>query len=411
MRVLFLTNRYPPFYTGGYEIVCQAIADKLRERGHEVLVLTSNYGLRGTRTDGHVQRLLHRTQDSASLWRLARWEFHDNRLLRARLRDWQPDVVYAWSLLQLFPSLHKTLQQSGVPVVFAMHDVWLPLQLEQSRHYVEVWSRPGANLLKKGAKRLLRAGFERRDPDWLRPLETSDLALRRIVFCSDFQRDLHRRAGLPLETCRVIYNGIDFARFCGAPPPINGSLKVLFVGRLVPEKGAHLAIEALRHLQQAGIVNVTLSLAGVPTYPLEYAKSLTEMVNAYDLGDRVLFLGSVPNAELPEIYRQHQVLVFPSSHIEGLPMTLLEAMACGVTVISTVTGGSCELLEDGENCYTVPERDASALARQLQRVLNNPEEAQALARAAQQNVRRRFDLEAIAMQTEEYLQAVVERRA
>src|SRR5713226_7253243 len=104
MRILVLTNRYPPHYTGGYEIACHAVSERLRSRGHDIVILTSNYGLQSPRVDGHVNRVLHRPQDSPKLVELGRWELADHKALSRLVKTWKPDVVYAWSMLQLFPS-------------------------------------------------------------------------------------------------------------------------------------------------------------------------------------------------------------------------------------------------------------------------------------------------------------------
>ena len=75
MRVLFISERYPPYLTGGYEVACAAVAEGLRRLGHEVRVLTSDFGLNGTRPDEpHVDRHLHYKQNATSLRELARWE-------------------------------------------------------------------------------------------------------------------------------------------------------------------------------------------------------------------------------------------------------------------------------------------------------------------------------------------------
>jgi glycogen synthase len=408
IRILFLTNRYPPYITGGYEIACQAIAEGLRERGHEVLVLTSNYGLQETKIEGHVHRLLHRPQDTHSLLQQARWEINDNRLLKQLVHSWKPDVIYAWALLQLFPSLHRTLKSLGIPVVFNVQDIWIPAQIEQSEQYTEAWLKPGTNLVKAVAKRAIRSAIQLRHPTWLRPISVEDMELSRIVFCSHFRETQHKEMGFPFKETKVIYNGIDISRFTGeAGKKANGILKVLFVGRLAREKGPHTVIKAISKLVDDGNQDIRLTVAGVPVYPLEYAEELRGLVTN-GCREVVKFMYNVPNHELPGIYRDHDVLVFSSIGNEGFPVTLLEAMACGVMVVGTTTGGSVEILEDGINGLTFPPGDDVALAQRCKWIAENPRKSSSLAVAGQEFVRQKFNLNKIAAQTEDYLISMVQ---
>jgi glycosyltransferase involved in cell wall biosynthesis len=406
MRILFLSNRYPPYLTGGYEVACQAIAESLRERGHEVLVLTSNYGLPEAKIEGHVHRLLHRVQDSHSLLQLARWEIEDNRLLRQLVEDWKPDVIYAWALLQLFPSLQRTLKSLSVPVVFNVQDIWIPTQIEQSEQYTEAWRKPGSNLAKDLAKRVLRAAIKWQHPQWLEPITIDDLELGHIIFCSRFREQQHKEMGFPFRETAVIYNGIDVKRFQGeAGKTADGLLKVLFVGRLAREKGTHTVIRAISKLIHDGNRNIRLTVVGVPVHPLEYTEELRGLANN-GCREHVEFIYNVPNHELPQVYREHDVLVFSSIGPEGFPVTLLEAMACGLLIVGTTTGGSAEILEDGANSLTYPPDDAVALAEQCRWIAENRQKSSSLALAGQEFVRQQFNLDKLAEQTERYLESM-----
>jgi glycogen synthase len=407
LRILVISNRYPPYYTGGYEIACQAIAEGLREQGHEVLVLTSTYGLQEAAIEGHVHRLLHRPQDAHSLLQLARWEINDNGLVEQLIHSWKPDVIYAWALLQLFPSLQRTLKRLTIPVVFNIQDIWIPAQIEQSKQYTEAWLKPGSNLMKDIVKRGIRAINQWQRPDWLQPIGVEDMELGRIVFCSQFREKQHRERGFPFKETTVIYNGIDVKQFQGAADKQpNGMLKVLFVGRLAREKGPHTVIQAIYKLVQGGSRNIRLTVVGVPVYPMEYAEELRGLA---DNGCRefVEFMYNVPNHELPGIYRNHDVLVFSSIGDEGFPVTLIEAMACGVTIIGTTTGGSAEILEDGINSLTFPPDDPIALAERFRCILENPGKSRSLAAAGQELVREKFCLNKIIKQTESYFNSIL----
>jgi glycosyltransferase involved in cell wall biosynthesis len=141
--------------------------------------------------------------------------------------------------------------------------------------------------------------------------------------------------------------------------------RLLFVGRVVAEKGVASLVKALPLLPPA----TTLEVVGhASDHQLDQMKQLTR-----DLGvaDQVRFSRS-PREELPSRYGAADLLVFPSEWPEPFGIVPLEAMACGVPVIATGTGGSGEFLEDGVNCVLFPPRDPPALAAAVQRVANDP---------------------------------------
>src|SRR5262249_16275023 len=144
-----------------------------------------------------------------------------------------------------------------------------------------------------------------------------------------------------------------------------------------------------------GVTGVKLSIAGVPSYPFEYSDRLRELVDSRALARNVNFLGEIPNSQIPEIYRQHDVLVFPSIGDEGFPVSILEAMACGLAVVGTTTGGTSEILQDMINSLTFMPGDARQLADRLEELHRNPELTCLLATAGQALVRDKFDIEKI----------------
>lgn len=408
MRILFLSDRYPPYYLGGYEIGCQAVVDGLRARGHRTRVLASDFGVEaGPPLENDVRRLLHRPQAIASLARLGVAEIGDGRRLRQALRAFRPDVVYAWCLAQLFPSVHPRLKAAGVPVVYAIQDLWIPPHLLGEEARRAAWLRPGSTAVKDVVKRSLRAVLKRVDPLWLRPLAPSDVALDHVVFCSQYQRERHLAARLPLGDSVIVPNAVDIGRFDGPPRRAGADARLLFVGRLVAEKGAHLAIDAIEELRRRGWNRLTLDIAGVPSYPLDYATALQDGVTQRGLQDAVRFLGFVPAEGLPQVYREHDVLLFPSRHLEGLPLTLIEAMASGLAVLATTSGGNREFLQDGVNSRVLPpDADGALIADRLAELLDDPAGAERLASAGRDWARSTCSVERVAQETEAYLETV-----
>jgi glycogen synthase len=410
MRLLFLTERYPPHYTGGYEIACRAVAETLRARGHEIAVLTSNYRTPSTAADDPgVLRLLHRPQDSANVFEPAFWERADTRTLRRVLAEFRPDVVYVWSLMQMFASLHRELRVSGRPILYNIQDLWLPRQLEAAEARRAAWRQASPDAVRGAAKTAARVAFDLWSPTWWRPVSPEDLPLEHVVFCSDFQRRQHVAAGLPLGDFRIIYNGIDLDLFRTGIRSTSDAFRVLFVGRLVAEKGAHVALAGVARLRESG-VDARLTIAGVPAYPLDYVAGLESLAARPPLQGSVRFLSNVPNAELASLHLEHDVLAFPSRHLEGLPMTLIEAMATGLAVVTTTAGGSAEMVRDGENALVVAPEDPAALAAALERLRLDAGLRKAVGVRARAWVEAHCSLATIGAATLAYLDEILERR-
>jgi glycosyltransferase involved in cell wall biosynthesis len=157
--------------------------------------------------------------------------------------------------------------------------------------------------------------------------------------------------------------------------------RIAFVGRLTPEKGAWDLLEAIA-LLRSWHPPVRLELAGDGD-----ADALAQHAHALGIGDRILIRGWCPAIERERLLERSGLFVLPS-HAEGLPMSLLEAMGAGCTVVATSVGGIPDLVHDGVNGMLVPPRDPVALAAAITRALSRPAHAGRLAHAARATVAR-----------------------
>ncbi len=161
----------------------------------------------------------------------------------------------------------------------------------------------------------------------------------------------------------LVPNGVDVGLFRpGDAIPDDGPLQVLCVGRLIRRKGQHHLIEAVQRLKDNGS-DVQLELVGTGDALKSY------QMRARDLGvaDRVRFAGYVPREEMPARYAAADVFVLPSYN-EGMSVATLEAMAAGLPVVVTRTGGTPELVEEGVNGLTFQWADVEALSAHLRRL-------------------------------------------
>jgi len=161
------------------------------------------------------------------------------------------------------------------------------------------------------------------------------------------------------------------------------------VAGLRPQKNHRLLIQAFAHASSQ-LADALLLLVGPPDrLDPAYAESLQRLAQELGLGQRVRFLGS--RADVPDILRASDVFVL-SSDYEGNPLSVLEAMAAGLPVVSTAVGGVPELVQHGATGLLVPAGDARALAEAITQLGRDADQRAAMGHAARQTALERFDV-------------------
>ena len=317
------------------------------------------------------------------------------------LRAWKPDVIHIHNLSQFAPIVRAF--NPSARIVLHMHCEWL-LQLDQIM-------------------------LERR-------LRHVDL----VLSTSDFLTE-RTRARFPwlAARCQTVYNGVDVEQFTPPAPPTEEQAlaealaprrrRVMFVGRLSPEKGIHTLLEAFQQVADR-FPDVDLELVGpVGAAPVEfmaklsddpliqgltrfyggpklpgsdpYFKQLQAMIPAHLL-DRILWRGKISHDLLPAHYHAADLLVLPSIVQEAFGIPLVEAMACQVPVIASRSGGMPEVIDDGNTGLIVEREDAAGLAEALARLLADDTLRAEMASAAHIRAVQRFSWDSAAQQLHGY---------
>jgi colanic acid/amylovoran biosynthesis glycosyltransferase len=191
----------------------------------------------------------------------------------------------------------------------------------------------------------------------------------------------------------VVPNSVDMRRLGPARAGSGEPGLVLTVARLVEKKGMHDRVEACALLQRRR-ATAGLQLEVVGGGPLRGALRET----AERLGVNARFLGPLPQEHVLGRYRRAAVYCLPcvvagTGDRDGLPSSVLEAMALGVPVVTTAVSGLPEAVIDGETGLVVPQHDPEALAAAIERILTHSELAAGLAAQARRHVEERFALE------------------
>jgi glycogen synthase len=380
-RLLFVTNLYPPAALGGYEYVCQNVAEALRERGHDITVLTSSYRSEDLPAEPGTLRRLWLRRDygngrAAGPGGRFGVERHNSRAIADVLARNRPDLVMFWNGTNMGRSLLTAAERAG-EVVYYVHDPWLAPVLTADRQ-----PRSLAGALTRAA--LLPLGIR------IEPLRA-----RNVIFISNALRDQYRELGAGVDGAAVIRNGIPPNLFPPRPPHLlahaaGEPYRILYSGRIAPEKGIGTLIRALSTVRQMpGLEQTRLTLLGDPGSP-DYAVQVAQSIESAGVRDAVTILPRRSRVAVADAYAEHDVLAFPSEWREPFSLTLLEAMATGLPVVSTLSGGSAELLRHGDNALVFRAGDATDLAEKLQWALTHPSEMSAIAAAAGRDVRRDY---------------------
>jgi glycosyltransferase involved in cell wall biosynthesis len=243
-----------------------------------------------------------------------------------------------------------------------------------------------------------------------REAQPARLSFKHAICVSAATRNTLVKAGIPVAHARVIHTGLDARPYMNGhsdpqPKPDNQALNLLCAGRLYVEKGVHTAIEAVAKLRLGrNPSSIRLSLAGSGSP--DYESNLRRLVAQAGLHDDVSFLGLVPAEEMPQLIRKFDVLVVPSIWPEPFSRIVLEGMISGLVVLATPTGGTPELLVDGENGLLFAPGDAEDLAEKIARLAADPNLRRRLAVEGQRTVVERFTMTQWMNKIESYLQEV-----
>jgi glycosyltransferase involved in cell wall biosynthesis len=393
-----LTSSYPRFEGDGVGTFVEPIAHGVAALGHEVHIVAPWHPLldRPDREGGvrfHFFRYapfkrLHRFGYATSL--------RADVALRPAAYLVTPFAVGAW-----WRAVRKVVRAIGTPILHAHWVVPGGLIAALSRGRAPlVISLHGSDVFLAEANPLARAAarFTFAQAGW-------------VTACSD---DLRRRSidlGANADTTEIVPYGVDTNRFkpdplarralgrsiaANQPDPI-----VLAVGRLVRKKGFEFLLEAMARLSDRW-PQLSLALAGSG----DLDEELRHRAGELGIARRVTFLGAVPQQQIPTWLAAATIVVVPSvrdeaGNVDGLPNTLLEALASGTPVVTTAAGGIGSVVVDGHTGSVVPERDPEALAQAIEHLLTRPAAAARLGQAARAEMCRSYTWDRVAHRFEQ----------
>lgn len=393
MRILVISNLYPPEFLGGYEVGCAQMVDELRARGHDVRVLTSVSASSPRQSEEHIERALElppiytpSRMDTVppALYRhfqaLACAISPGNaRAIASTLERFPPEVVYLWNVLGVGGlGVIAQLDQAGLPWVWHLMDS-IPRQL--------------CTFIETGGAI---------------PRQFSQMVSGRYIVCSSHLRGEIEAAGVGLSgPVEVVPNWI-----AGPPPPprtrffAGDHLRVMAASGVVSEaKGTRVLIDAAAHLRDLGFGNFSIDIYGHEQEP-----GFRRLLHTRDVAHHVRLLGPRRHEDLLTLYGEYDVFAFPTWSREPFGIAPLEAGAHGCVPLVTADCGYAEWAVDGVDCLKAP-RHAAAFAARLAQAITGEVDLSAIGRRAQAVASRDFHVSRAAEPIERLLSdAAVSRR-
>ena len=397
MRVLQVIHGYPMRYNAGSEVYTQTLSRALAER-HDVHVFTrednpfaTDYALRADVDAGDPRVRLHVVNMPRSRDR------YRHPVLDAGfgslLDELRPDVVHVGHLNHLSTSILDQTAARGVPIVFTLHDFWLMCPRGQFMQMFpedpeNLWAACDGQNDEKCARRCYSRYFSgspaeeaedvahwsgwvaRRMAHVRRMTEHVDLFIAPARSLLDRFR---REFGLPASKLRYLDYGFDRARLTGRSRAPGEPFTFGYIGTHIPAKGVHHLLTAFGAVGGDARLRIWGRPRGQDT---EALKALAAALPG-DAAARVEWLPEYANEHITrDVFDRVDAIVVPSVWVENAPLVIHEAQGAGVPVITADVGGMAEYVQHEVNGLLFRHRDPSALAQQMQRLVNDPALAQ-----------------------------------
>lgn len=387
MNICILSTSLTVHRMGGTEVHAEALAAEAARQGHEVTVVTSSHpsGLKAERKNGFETFYLEGTShlmsraDAPAWWRASAAEV--SRLAASG----KADVVWAENFAGL--SCAAIPRGKRPPVISVVQG--LGIRGEIASRFSETSSLSGlAYFLTRYAAQTLLYYIPRframvRDSDLLVGVSRETIA----ALHAEFPRSRMKTS--------LIFNPVDTGRFRPDPGLRAEALKrlalpagtrlVMMAGVMSRQKGMHVGLEAFSAIADRFPEARLLIVGDGPERgALEAA--------AAGLKDRIIFAGRAGNADMPAHYNSADVYLNPTLRLEGLPLVIAEAMACGLPSVVSRIGGTASTIEDGISGFFAAPGDAAGLASGMEKLLRDPGTAAGMGRKARADAEARFSL-------------------
>ncbi|MEJ7787353.1 MAG: glycosyltransferase family 4 protein [Solirubrobacteraceae bacterium] len=376
MRILVVSNLFPPAAVGGYEMCCSEVAERLAER-HEVLVLTSIRGGDGARGRVPVRRelpLLPATPRGSL--RAPAAAITAARLTRRLLAEFRPELIFVWNGAGIPHVTLRVFELSGAPVAYSVAEHWFGQMYRNDQFLRHLFPgdrgmrRPWA-LLMRGVNLHPALKIELQQPVPAAVVWNSN-ALRGMTPMPETLEPILERTIYPATSRHALYAELE--RQPARLPT------VLFIGRLERVKGPDVAYRALADLRVRHGLAARLLMVGSSKAPER--RELAALAAQLGITPDVELTGQLGSSELAARLSEAHALVVPSRWEEPFGLVCIEAALARVPVVAARSGGIPEALHEDEHALFFEKEDHAACADALAATLTGGAATEARVRRA-----------------------------
>lgn len=320
MRILVLSNYYPPHYIGGYELACYDTVKYLESVGHDVFVLTGDHVKKSDKFEKVYRKLKYIDYKNSSYKNKHEVENYNYDVTSNAIGAINPDIVYIWSLRLVSLSPLWAIEKFNKKKIFEIGDFWMKGFLSNSF----------SSKLKRKTKELLPF------------FKTRKIEISPIISVSEWMVP-HMKSEYGSKEVYCVPNGTTITK-----EKINKAqdcMNYMFCGRLDYSKGLDIAIKVLSSLKDRGIDNFRLDIYGDGNE--NYILRCKKIITILQLEENVFFHGKKDNLE--EAYKKAHVLLMPTRMKEPFGLVIIEAMNYGVIPIATNNYGPMEIISNEED--------------------------------------------------------------
>lgn len=394
MKILAITAFYPPGHMGGYGLRCKDVLEGLRQKGHEILLLTNisnEFPVAVELNDPWVKRILSLKKNDKPVFKQIHLDSLELKRIQKIIYDFQPDLLYLWHMENLSDAILPFLTKQILPLVYDEGGSGLIFYARLQKRGLYFYKNEQDHVLKRFLKRLIKTfailvSHGRIVPDWEWP------GHMRAYFNSRSSLDVAHQMGVPVEGASVFPSAIEIEKFPFKERTIMGQpLKIVIPVRIKPVKGCMDGIRLVDELRRRNVRSKMLIVGDVQD--LKYYDEMKKVINELDLGELVKIRDMVSREALSELYQNSDICFFPTYIKTGFSRVRLEAMASGCLVISYANEGANDAVVHGETGVTLEEGNIIGAADWIEKFINNPAKFLEMIKKARKRVTRMGSME------------------
>jgi len=394
MKIISITDSYPPHQSGGYELRCKDVLEGLQKRGFEILMLTNQPDKNKSFElidPPYVHRVLKLKPRRINVFSEVYFDNLEIKKIKGFIKAFKPDLLYLWHMQNFSNAILPFFSHLEIPMVYDEGGFGLIYFSRLQKRGLYFFKNEHDSAVKKLLKEIIKTfarvvSFGKIYPDWVWPENM------KIYFNSYSALEHAQKLGVPVDNAPVIQSGVDMDLF---PYKESGKMqspvKIIVPGRIKRQKGSIDGIHLIDELRKINIPAQLLLIGEIESG--DFYEFLIKTIKEKDLSDLVSIKGMVSQKALSYLYRTSDICLFPSNFKTGFSRVPLEAMASGCLVMTYGNEGSSESVIHEETGIILDEGDVTAAADWIGRLIETPSFYKEMVTKARHNVEQNFSLD------------------